>query len=42
MSLVNCTRWKAAIDGAGQGLSQSGLADSGNAFDEQMPAGERC
>ena len=40
MSLVNWTRWKAAIDGAGQGLAKRGLADAGNAFDEQVSAGE--
>ena len=31
---------KGAIDGAGERLSERGLADSGNAFDEQVSAGE--
>ena len=31
---------KGAVDGAGERLSESGLANAGNAFDEQMSAGE--
>src|SRR5258707_10422091 len=33
---------KGAIDGAGESLSQRGLADSGNAFDQKMAAGENA
>ena len=31
---------KAAVEGAGQGLAERGLADAGNAFDQQMALGE--
>jgi hypothetical protein len=33
---------KAAIDSAGEGLPESGFADSGNTFDEQVSAGENA
>src|SRR5205807_10238641 len=33
---------KGAIDGAGERLSERGLADSGNAFDQKMSAGENA
>src|SRR5258708_22252681 len=33
---------KGAIDGAGESLSERGLADSGDAFDQEMSAGENA
>ncbi len=33
---------KGAIDGAGERLSERGLADAGNAFDQKVSAGENA
>jgi len=33
---------KSAVDGAGERLAERGFADAGNAFDEQVSAGENA